>query len=356
MLSAAVATLALASLAALVALAVISVQRLGRFARIAARAERAAAEDFGATLGASRDREAGKRLVRALAAMSARHRAVLAELAAAADALEAAGGKVRASATTERALAERQGKRVAGVAASAEELSRAASVAEVHAKGVVDRAGEAGASVERGLAAVLQSDGAVAELRGDVERMARTLQALAERGALVEGVVAAANDVADQAHVLSLNATLEAAVAGEHGRGFGVVAGEMRALAERSRAEMAHARSLLGEFQAVGAESAQVVAQGRARAAGAAERAALARASIEELAGAVAASSQAAHDIAGASREQGVAIANIVDAVVEARGEATKRASSATATIDEVAQQIGRAAARLRGLVGSRSK
>lgn len=349
MLTAIVATLALATL---LALALVAVRRFGRFARITERAERVATEDFGVKLGAFHHGELGNRLVRAIAGMSARHRAVLAELAAAADALEAAGGKVRESATAERALATRQATRVAGVGASAEELSRAASVAEVHAKGVVERAGETGASVERGLAAVLESDAAVAELRGDVERMARTLQALAERGTLVDAVVVTANEVADQSHVLSLNATLEATRAGESGRGFAVVADQMRALADRSRAEMTRARSLLGDFENVGAESAALVAQGRARAAEAAERAARARAAIEELAGAVAASSQAAHDIASTSREQGSAIANIVDAVGEARGEATKRASSATAIIDEVSEELARAAARLRSLAG----
>jgi methyl-accepting chemotaxis protein len=348
----AVAALSLALLAAAV---LVAIGRGRHAARLAEHAERVARDDFAVSLGGhAADPHAA--MGRALRAMRHRHRQLLVALAASVDALDQVSASIRTSAETERARGERQGRRVAGIAASVEELSRSASAAERHAQGVVERAGHAGTSAEHGLAAVTESNGAAEALRADVERMARTLVDLAERGVLVDGIVAAVNDVSDQAHVLSLNASLEAARSGEHGRGFAVVAGEMRTLADRSRTETARARGLLASFEAAGGESKVLVAQGRARAAETAERGTTARAAIEGLAAAIADSSQAADDIAGAAREQAIAVARIVEALAEARDEASSRATTASSALHAVAEEIGRHAGRLREVAGPRTK
>jgi methyl-accepting chemotaxis protein len=335
------------TLALLVAAVLVAVGRERRAARLAEHVERVAREDFEVAL----DGDAGAphaATVRALRAMRHRHRQLLAALAASTEALDAAAGSIGDSARTERTRAERQAHRVAGLTATAEELDRAASIAERHAQGVVERAAHAGAGVERGLAAVTESSGAADALRHDVERMARTLVELVERGVRVDAIVAAVNDVSDQAHVLSLNASLEAARAGEHGRGFSVVAGEMRSLADHSKTETARARTLLASFEATGADSKAVVTQGRARAAETAARAETAREAIEGLAAAIAASSTAADDIAATAREQATAVASILEALAEARAEAETRATTAASALDGVADEVREQAARLR--------
>ncbi len=62
-------------------------------------------------------------------------------------------------------------------------------------------------------------------------------------------IIATVNDIADQTNLLALNAAIEASRAGEHGQGFTVVAGEVRALADQSKKATAQVRQILGEIQ-----------------------------------------------------------------------------------------------------------
>ena len=57
------------------------------------------------------------------------------------------------------------------------------------------------------------------------------------------------NDIAEQTNLLALNAAIEASRAGEHGQGFAVVAGEVKALADQSKKATAQVRQILGEIQ-----------------------------------------------------------------------------------------------------------
>ena len=270
----------------------------------------------------------------------------------AADKLEQVGGVV-SSASTELSAQIEQSDR--GAAESAQRLSEAATAMnEMNAtvQEVAKNAGsastasaetkqkaEAGAQVvEKAVHSIEQVHQMSLELKGDMAQLNEHAQDITR----IMGVI---SDIADQTNLLALNAAIEAARAGEAGRGFAVVADEVRKLAEKTMASTNDVGNAIKAIQESTAKSMTGVDQAVERIGEATELASQSGAALEEIVATVEATADQVNAIATASEEQSAASEEINQSIVQvndmSRQTAEAMAEAAKAVSDLAAQAQG---------------
>ena len=203
----------------------------------------------------------------------------------------------------------------------------------------------------QGLSAVEQAGSSAGALGEQVRRIAATMGDLSERTLQVGEIVASVKDLAEQSNLLALNASIEAAKAGEHGRGFAAVAMEMRNLAEQSRQAAVQVRSILGEIQKHEREAALATEEGSTRAELATGRSRSAGEAIEGLVQVIRGSAGSARAIADRTRQQAEGAAQLV-AAIATLSVATQRRAEDSAVLEARAAEINALAGRLSALSG----
>jgi len=133
---------------------------------------------------------------------------------------------------------------------------------------------------KQGAEIVSRASGEIERIARSVEQSAQVVAALGERSQAISGIVRVIHDIADQTNLLALNAAIEAARAGEQGRGFAVVADEVRKLAERTTAATKEIGDMIGAIQGETQTAIQSIRQGSEQARSGAE---LARQAAESL-------------------------------------------------------------------------
>ena len=143
------------------------------------------------------------------------------------------------------------------VAAAVEELSASANEIARHAGETAERTRAASLLAEQGHEIVNDSLDNVNRLTSQIESTAQKIQVLKNNSVNIGSVVEVIRAIAEQTNLLALNAAIEAARAGEQGRGFAVVADEVRSLAQKTRASTEEIESIVAQLQRAADEAHQ---------------------------------------------------------------------------------------------------
>lgn len=155
---------------------------------------------------------------------------------------------------------QEQKSQVSQVAAATTEMNSTSELVSRNAKDTLDQIKQADAEAERVKHISLDNKQTIVGLAKEVEAAAEVINKLHQDSASIGGILDVIRGVADQTNLLALNAAIEAARAGEQGRGFAVVADEVRTLASRTQESTQEIQTMIEMLQ-TGAEKAVAVMQ-----------------------------------------------------------------------------------------------
>jgi methyl-accepting chemotaxis protein len=230
------------------------------------------------------------------------------------------------------------------VAASAEEMS--ATVGEVaRSTALVSGSSEEARRVaSEGNAVISQALEAMAEIASLVEEAASTVKSLGKKSDEISVVLEVIEDIADQTNLLALNAAIEAARAGEHGRGFAVVADEVRKLAEKTMKATDQISGTISAIQSEGRLAVEAMGRGRDGAEKGGRLSGQAGEAVAAIETGVTESCQQAQQIATAAEQLLAAtqqIAASMDEMAKAVGQNSAAATEIADNVRSLAEQAG---------------
>jgi methyl-accepting chemotaxis protein len=185
-----------------------------------------------------------------------------------------------------------------------EEVKQTAHLSNEKAKQMADRARTTEEIAQAGRVSVQETTRMIGRIREQMDTIGESIMHLSEQGASIGEITTTVSDLADQSNLLAVNAAIEAAKAGEQGKGFGVVAQEIKSLAEQSKRATAQVRSILMEIQKATSGAVMATEQGSKAVEQGMKQAGEAKESIESLAETVAEAAQGAAQIASSSQQQ----------------------------------------------------
>lgn len=227
----------------------------------------------------------------------------------------------------------------------------AASVQEVarNAQNTADAADKADAEAREGRQVVADTSAAIGRLAAEVEKAAGVIQQLEARSSEITSVLDVIRGIAEQTNLLALNAAIEAARAGEQGRGFAVVADEVRTLASRTQQSTQEIQAMIEKLQEGARSAVKVMNLSREQADSSVEQARHAASSLDSITRSVSVITDMSAQIATAVEEQSAVGEEINRNIISIRHISDSNAHTGMES-EQAAQNVAQLAMSLRQL------
>jgi len=240
---------------------------------------------------------------------------------------------------------------ISQTAVTLDEVKQTALVSTQKAKYVSETAQRAAQVSQTGRRSVEDAIEGMQQIREQMEMIADSIMRLSEQTQAIGEIIASVNDLSEQSNLLAVNASIEAAKAGEHGVGFAVVALEVKSLAAQSRQATAQVRTILGDIQKATSNAVLAAEQGAKAVDAGARQSKDAGEAIQRLTESIAESASAASQIAVSAQQQLVGMDQLAQAMGNIKTATTQNMDS-TRQAEIAAHQLHELGQRLKGMVG----
>ncbi len=274
----------------------------------------------------------------------------LKSIAGGAQSVAAAANQMAATSTQVAQASQQQSEAASGMAATVEEMTVSINHVGDRAQEANRISSESGHLAASGELVIGQTAQGINQIATTVHEAAERIHELEQHSAQISNVVAVIKEVADQTNLLALNAAIEAARAGEQGRGFAVVADEVRKLAERTASSTQEIARTIETMRSSASEAVRSMEGAVAEVNQGVERAQEANQSIRQIGEGSRSAVGMVEEITTAIREQGTATNNIA-IQVEKIAQMSEESSAAAEESARAARDLDRLAGEMHGIV-----
>ncbi len=263
-----------------------------------------------------------------------------------ADVVNQATARLAASTQEQAAALQQQSSALQQTSVTLEELSQSANQISDRSREVASRAEATAQAAGAGLESVRKSARSTAELVEQVQVVSERINALGEKTDAIRSIVLSVNDIAERSNVLALNAAILAASAGSEGKGFTVVAHEMKSLSDQCKEATVQVRDLLGEVERGIQASVVLIEEAGRRGLAGSTFTDEASVSIHQLNAQVHDGTMAFSQIVAATSQQKLAFDQVSEALLSIR-QTSQMTTATTHQLEETTRELHRLSGQL---------